>query len=295
MKAKTDYLRCTFPLDRIGGLEDELSPLLLMSGAEIEADGLYRFYNRGTVRMKARGRVLTLGFSGAALDALRMAALFDHVLVVLSDYNAKVTGIDACVDVPADAPPVLLALYQDARAGLIKLTQKQIQPKNVSTYFRPSQTCPGIDTGTVYLGTRRAEVHAKVYDKRDERLCAGVDDPGPLIRYELTVSDKQNPTLKDVHDPTALFWHFMGRTVLQSPADVPKWTGYAENWTLPKVEPLLPYQKMKATLDGPTMTALLRLVAESGDMGEKMLLDKLHRLQQTSDSATSSKLASRTG
>jgi hypothetical protein len=210
-----------------------------------------------------------------------MAAVYDHVLVVLHDYNAKVTGIDACVDLVLDAPPILQRLYAEASIGGVMLTRKAIA--KVSKYFGPSSTCPGMDTGTVYLGTRQAEVHAKVYDKRQERIDAGADDPGPLVRYELTVSDKQNPTLKDAYDPTAMFWHFMGRTVLESPADVPQWTGHAENWKLPKVEPLLPYQKMKAALDTPHVQSVLRLLANSGAMGEKMLLDRLHQLKERTD------------
>src|SRR5450830_1701966 len=50
-------------------------------------------------------------------------------------------------------------------------------------------------------------IWARVYDKREERVSRGFADPGPLVRVELVVSGV-GATLRDVSDPSALFYHY---------------------------------------------------------------------------------------
>lgn len=73
------------------------------------------------------------------------------------------------LDVASHAPPLLQALYGRAARGEVSLTRKTLDPgRHVFRYIGPGPD--GEDTGTVYLGARSAEVKARVYDKRWERI-----------------------------------------------------------------------------------------------------------------------------
>lgn len=91
----------------------------------------------------------------------------------------------------------------------------------------------GEETGTVYLGSRQAEVQMRVYDKQAERLFHGVER-GPGVRYEVTVKNGL-PSLRDVFEPASLFWHY-AQGVLPRPAGVPEWVVGSQGLELPAVE-----------------------------------------------------------
>ena len=82
-----------------------------------------------------------------------------------------------CPSVPA----VVAAVKMAALSGSLSLTRKSLQPSHCR--YLGGIDVDGHETGTVYLGKRQnADVWAKVYDKRHERLSRGFADPGSLLR-----------------------------------------------------------------------------------------------------------------
>jgi hypothetical protein len=176
-----------------------------------------------------------------------------------------------------DGAAAVAQVYREARSGSHQLTRKAIAPGNVSQIMRPDDR--GVDTGTVYLGTRRAEVRAKVYDKRWERLCAGSPDAGAWTRYELTVTGKMGVTLRDVAEPAGVFWHHMGRSLLECPHRPPSWAPYAEGYELPKRTPLTPYQVLQRRMESSAeLRELVHLAGLSGEVGVTSLVHKVRAI-----------------
>jgi len=281
-----DYLNATVPLAESGGLVDELRIYLAQCGAVVDQEGLWRFEG-GTVRIGERGRVLTLGISGLALAGLREMGALPEFLAILADWPHRITSMDAAWDVHQDAAPVVQRLYQEANEGQHRLTRKALGHDQVLAFF--SKDDRGKDTGTVYLGKKTAEVRCRVYDKRWERLSKGFDDPGPLVRYELTVTGKMGPTLRDVVEPAAMFWHFVGRSLLESPiTSVHQWTGHGEGFNLPPRPETLPAQALAKRLeDNAELKELVWLAVQAGDVEVRRIVRHVQDLaaREVSDTA----------
>ena len=181
----------------------------------------------GLLQSRARScsPVAVISASGVVLSTLRSAGVWPAFLRVLSSDVHRLTRLDVALDVPVDAPPLLEALYSRASSGGVALTRKALDPvRHVSRWQSPDLA--GRDSGTVYLGGKAAEVRARVYDKRLERVAHGFSDPGPCLRAELTVTSAMGISLKDAWEPAPVFWHFMAGALegfVARPSGVPAW------------------------------------------------------------------------
>jgi len=189
-----------------------------------------------------------------------------------------------------DTGGMIRELYEEAgRGGVHRLTRKYLNRDQVQAILKPGHFQDG-DTGTVYLGERgKAEAYMKIYDKRQEVFDrTGEDMGGDVLRYELTVTGKLGPTLKDAFDPTDLFWHFVGRTVLKSEGvPLPEWVGHSEGYILPARKETLPYQALVNRIEGSAeLRDLAALAAQCGKVGEHCLVSRLRELVSQSNTVS---------
>jgi len=228
----TDYLNVTTPLDNAEAMRAAIIPLIESLGAfeEIEGEG-FRFYEPrivsgkvqlvpdGMLKMKPRGKMLVVSTSGAVLRRLRDRELFPEYLAVLSSFPHRVSMLHTTADYHVASPPeVINQVKQTASAGELSLTRKRLLPTQC-TYLLGSN-CDGFETGTVYLGNKtNADVWAKMYDKRHERLSRGYAEPGSIVRVEVTIQSGAGTTLRNTLHPQDLFYHFADRSLVEVPPD----------------------------------------------------------------------------
>jgi hypothetical protein len=97
-----------------------------------------------------------------------------------------------------------------------------------------------VETGTVYIGRRgKSEITATVYDKRNQVLDYDGDDPGDLLRVELSFSGQVGCSLRDASLPGRLFWSYAGE-LLDPPPEFEPWEKGDPGFDLEKLEPLDP-------------------------------------------------------
>lgn len=271
--------RVQVTMDRMAwrSMRASLLPLLDSLGCTAKADqpaeenGFWVDPDGGNVSAKRKGRVVAIGASGRALARLRAMSLLGEFLARLSAEPHRVTVLDVTMDAEVDAPPVLRDVYQRATAGSLRLTRKAIRPRDVVRIMSVREH-DGEETGTVYLGSRQAEVQMRVYDKQAERLFHGVER-GPGVRYEVTVKNGL-PTLRDVYEPASLFWHH-AQGVLQRPQGVPEWEPRALGMDLEALPVREPLELLRAKL---LWSPDVRRVVELADQlpgGRQMLLKEL--------------------
>lgn len=240
-----DYLNVSVPVE----ISDEvrssvLSVVDVLGNFEETIPGLFQFYEigvkkghvvplpLGTLKFGRRGKVATISASGAILRLLRERGLYSEYLAAIGAFPHRVTMLHATADfLVADVPAAVQAVKAAAYAGDLVLTRKRILPSQCQHVF--GVDVDGKETGTVYLGQRKnADVWAKVYDKRHERLSRGYADPGSLVRVEVAAMSAVGATLRDASDPTDLFWHFAGRSLVEAPADFAGWEPHGEGYVL---------------------------------------------------------------
>lgn len=187
-----------------------------------ECSGLWRHADGGTLRASSvRNAWAMLQVSGALLATLRAADLLRSFLGTLGSEPGNVTLMDVTADVHTDAPPVVADVYRRATSGEgIRLTRKRTPISEVTRFS--GLNAAGVETGTVYIGARRARVRLKVYDKQHEMAQNhGVSGP-PRVRYEFTIKD-QAMSLRDAYEPAGLFWSYMANTgLLPVPSPMPE-------------------------------------------------------------------------
>ena len=224
-----DFVGVTFDQVHWPEVRQGIEPCLQSIGAFVEFEddksALWRSGD-GTVKAKRYGSVMSLGASGVACGALRLAAVFGNYLAAIGTVPHNVTRLDASRDVVEDTPPVLDRIVEkSSSAEGLALSRKRVSPRDVTRLVarRPD----GLDTGTCYVGSRNAEVRAAIYDKREERLSRGLIDVGPLTRYELRLKSGVGVTLRDALEPEKVFWHFMSPAIFATQPNVEPWVSHA--------------------------------------------------------------------
>ena len=273
----TDALAVTVP-EECGDLLERIRPLLDVAGFFEEyvdkQKVLLRAANGGLVRWEKRFNVWRLSASGAACGRLREVGCWSDYLSEIGATPHRVTRLDAAYDVPQDAAPEVRRIRRKGARGLLQLTRKAVSPHHVDAHL--STRFDGVETGTVYVGSKQAEVRLVVYDKQHERIMAGASDPGPLTRYELRLKSGVGVTLRDAAEPSAVFWHHVSRSVLRVPAGVPVWESMALGFELPRPEGRTALARFLGRFEGNgEVAALAKLAAELGPFGEKVLLSKM--------------------
>lgn len=272
-----DYLKATIPLAESGTYSRDLGLMLAAHAEKRDENGFYWLPEGGKVRVGRYGQVLTISVTGAAVRYLRDLGQWSDFLSLLSEYPHRVTALDVAYDrFDQSGADVVPGLNELGKAGGVSLTRKSVDPRRV-------RMVDGLDpdgrvTGTVYLGARTAEVRCRVYDKRAERVDRGYPDPGPCVRYELTATGKVGISLRDAWDPVPLFWHYMGRSLLESPPGVPSWVPAGEGFIMPKRTSLGPYQALHRRIElSADLDYLLEVAEACGPSGLAILhkaLDK---------------------
>lgn len=228
-----DYLNISSPKDRLESILSGIRPFLDALGMSEASEGLFRLPDaKGTFKAYVKGKVAIFGASGQFLDRLRSHGLYNHYLAVFANYDHRITMMHITADFRLDAPKYLSKLYDSAQKGAVYLTRKAINPLHVTKLL--GRNLEGADTGTVYLGNRaNSDVWAKVYDKQQERLAKGFDSPFPLTRVEIAVQSDVNASLRDASLPREIFFHFAGRSLVQSPTDLKGWVPHGQGFDLP--------------------------------------------------------------
>lgn len=255
-----DYLNITVPHELATEVRFSCAPLLSQLGATQVTPDLWQVpplkrdptgrpsvdlsalahEKPGTVTFKRMGQVLQVSSSGSTLRSMRIDGSFVHWLSVLSSWPHRVTRADAAVDLPSPAPPLVQALYAAVRRDGIRLGRKRTPPANCRAILRAAHYDESRETGTVYIGSYgKGEITFRGYDKRNEVLDRGGSDPGDCFRAEFSFSGQVGCTLRDVADPSGLFWHYSSE-LLDPPPEFTAWTKGDTGFHLDKLPPLDP-------------------------------------------------------
>lgn len=237
-----DYLNVSFDKGELLNVSDAVLGVVRQLGVVEGPAGTWRaVVGGGVLKLGERGRVAVVSASGALCELLRSWGLWGEYLGVLGRFPHRVTLLHATCDFLVESPgAVVREVRRRAYAGELALTRKRLSRLVVRTAMAAEEIgADGVvrETGTVYLGSRaNADVWAKVYDKRAERLAKGAADPGPVVRVEIAVQSDAGATLRDAFEPVALFWHYGRRLLRCCPADAPVWVAHGEGFTVSQVE-----------------------------------------------------------
>lgn len=278
-----DWIGVTVPHGEFADLHSELSPEFEGLGMSLEVDSekvkLWRVGGDGygTVREERIGQVWAIGLSGTICAGLRAARRMQAVLAAVGSRPHRVTRLDASLDLPIDAAPVVARVTAAGRRGELSLTRKRIEPRTVETHL--SLRCDGVESGTVYCGSRHAEARMVVYDKRHERISRKLPDIGDLTRFECRLRGGLGISLRDCAEPAPAFWHHVAPDFLPRPDGVPEWVPGAVGFVLDKLEPPTPYQRMLSVLDQSSdVRRLLVLADQVGPYGLRTLLTRIEAM-----------------
>ena len=282
-KPFADFIGVTVPAGEWSDLHAELVPEFECLGMSLEVDSdqvkLWRSGGdgHGTVQEKRIGQVWAIGVSGTVCAGLRVARRMQSFLAAVGARPHRVTRLDASLDVVEDAAPVIARIAAAGRRGELALTRKAIAPNTVETHL--GLRVDGVESGTVYCGSKSAEARMVVYDKRHERIGRKLPDIGDLTRYELRVRGGLGITLRDCAEPAPVFWHHVAPDFLPRPDGVEAWTPGAVGFVLDKLAPPTPYARMLALLDqSPDVRRLLSLADQVGPYGLRTLVGRIEAM-----------------
>lgn len=276
----TDYLHVTVPYELSGGLREAVLEACGHDGVDERpgAPGVYDMYagGGGTMLVLRRGPVVIVGLSGSTIKVMRDLKVFNDVLWVFADYPHKVTHLDAAYDIAIEAPPVLDGLFEEFKATGVRLGKRPAPVSKTGWKIGLS----GAETGTIYIGGRQAEIRARVYDKRQEQVDRKFSDPGPMLRYELVLTNKAAAmSLRDAADPTELFWHFIGGRLLPRPPGVAPWVPGGVGFDLPRRRAVEPSERLERFVsDNATLRRGLVLADACGPRGREYMWSLMKKL-----------------
>lgn len=276
-----DYLSLTTPIEHKEPVRADLEPVLDAAGGHVgmsdERCTIYRL-DAGTVKLQSWGSsVLMVSASGSAIAQLRRSGVYGEYLAALAPYPHRVSRLDSALDLVADSPRVIRAVWLRASKGRVALSRKRVPGSNCSKHIAPG--IDGRETGTVYIGAPTAKVRAVVYDKRQEIFARTGDDVGARLRFEIRVKAEIGATLADASDPARLFWHYASPDLLEAPPGVQPWASHAEGFSMPERQTFTAAQLMDRKLESSAdVRRLLELADQMGPLGVDWLCQKLRKL-----------------
>lgn len=272
MSLIVDALNTTHDTGQGYYLGPQLEELVIQAGgwAELsEHANLYRFPTGGTLRAATTRQRYCISISGKALTAIRTAEMYMPLLNLLQHHEPKVTRLHLAKDYTEAAPPVLREIYERATKGRLRIGRTTTKAGHLTKVQGPALYDPAItETGTVYVG-KYGQRQLAVYDKRQETMAAGGPDPGNWLRYELRLTSRESPSLRDALLPEPIFYHYLSPGVLRRPPGVPPWE--KSDWNLGPPEPmqaLTPAQKLKRIVEtNPVIRQVKELTDQIGPEG----------------------------
>lgn len=246
-----DDLRLTVPEADWVDVEADVRSVLDVLGAQVEFKAHDRSGWRvegGTARSQKCGRVWSVSASGQMLAGLRAAKLLGQFLGAFAGRPHRVTGIHCTLDRREPTPPVLARLQAAAASpdGLC-ISRKRVPVQHVEKHLGTDHL--GRETGSIYLGSKLAEVRAVVYDKRHQLIRAGGADLGhDLTRYEFRARSQVGATLADAMHPSCLFWHYMSPDVLPAPVGFRGWAPGAVGFELEPVRVVSSAERLQSRI-----------------------------------------------
>ncbi|MDE1863738.1 MAG: replication initiation factor domain-containing protein, partial [Thaumarchaeota archaeon] len=256
-------------------LLSSLRPYLDNLGCSVLNDGCVQAPSGGLLLHGNRGRITWIEAKGQFVASLRAFGVLNDFLAVVSEGPHRVTRADLAVDEYVDSPAKRVqGIYALAKSGGISFSRKALQHSQIGSVFGPTlYDDTGLDTGTVYLGKRSAEVRGRVYDKTQERASKG-ECIGLTVRHEMSITSKMGISLKDIASPQSCFYHFYPSEVLSTPQTEP-WVPGGEGFFLKRSSEALPAQRLKQRVESsPDIGSLIGLAQECGPEGMHLL----HRL-----------------
>ena len=268
-----DYLDCTFaPEDNP---VPDIESLLVSVGGSCDRppfgskSQIVWVVGRGKLVINENSRWVRISASGAVIDELRLSGAFEEYVNILGTSPNRVTRLDVSVDVYVDAPELIKVLRSEYPSKCC------LSKKPVKTRWFGSTREDGEETGSFYIGDRRnSKVSAVVYDKQHEALERRDELIPPTTRYEVRLKGGVEPCLADALDPTPVFWHYAGGTLLPFPDDpVDDWVQgrdfdpWVNCWSPPT-----PASTMITKIsDSPELRSLAKLAVQCGPSGLPML------------------------
>ena len=225
--------------------------------------------------------------TGGALVRIRELGKLDYLLTCVSEVPHSITRLDAAMDTSQDGADVFSYFSRrfSSPSRYPNLTRKTVTP----TYISSLRDSDNRRTGTINIGGyRNTKVSARVYDKQHEAMQKRGEELPPTTRYELTVRKDMKPSLRDVSEPTSIFWHYMGRTVLKAPQGVPEWSStWGGTWSMEIEKPLL-YQVVKSKIESnPELLRIFELADSMSPDGRSIAMNMIKRLHIDSTSVKS--------
>lgn len=232
----------------------------------------FRTADDGLLHVTGSRRWARLSASGRFLGLLRAQGLFRDYLAAIAEVPHTVTRLDASLDQAKDAAPVIRRLDRKYRHGYAFTRKAVPQTSMLQTRF------DGARTGSVMLGKDDAQVRLLAYDKQHEAYEKRGEILPPTLRWELRLSREVGVTLRDAAEPAPVFYRFMSPDFLPRPDGVPDWCANGEGWSVARLEPRLPADRLKALLSTSADVArLVELADACGGEGRAFLLGLLRR------------------
>ncbi len=245
--------------------------------ASLDKSQTYTLGN-GTIRIQCTPHFHSVSISGRSLFRVRELRKLDYLLSCFSEVPHSITRLDVALDTDQDGADVISHYRKRFRKSENhpRLSRKAVEP----TYLLKRRPIDDRLTGTLYIGhTKGTKVSARIYDKQLELIeKQGIDVP-PRTRYELTIRKDMNPSLRDVIQPTAIFWHYMGKTLIKCPPEVPKWEpGWGGSWTMQVEKPLV-FQVLKSKIESnPELQRIFELADSMSGDGREIALNMIKRV-----------------
>jgi hypothetical protein len=280
-----DYLRFTTPVHSREYVFSVIQPYLSQMGC-IFANDYWKSPSGGTFTVKQHYQVVSYQHTGSFLRDLRDMGLYSSYIAdisLLPEY--RLTKAHFAVDVAFPAPYVLPWLLSQLKDGKARISQKFVLERDIKRYMGFSQAFPGMETGTLYLGSPKAEKRLKAYDKAQERYDRKCEVIKPTTRFEIELSDKTGLTVKDLADCDVIFYHHVPSDVLPTPEGIPKWQAVKAvgGYKVDRQATTTAYARAKHILQGlePAFKSIAKLAHEDIERSEEfksMVLSHVQRM-----------------
>lgn len=222
--------------------------------------------------------VIRVSLSGVCLEYLRLHEKFAETLGFFSEYPYRITRLDSAIDVDVIGFERIKVL-REKHHTTCQLSSRALRTKSIL-----SRGLDGRSTGTFYVGhNSKADNTARCYDKRHQIWeTTGVDIGFNVFRYEVVSRfkrDRVGASLRDVHDPSSLFYHYASPSLLRKPKGVSDWVGLADSsFSTLRPDSALPAAKIKTLVShNYVFESIYKLSQQAGSGGVDFALSTIRK------------------